>query len=601
MILQVIFQLCLYIPGERANSFRDGDRIDVLTNSLRSPKRPIPLDFYIDGVFCSPDNNSDYRTNIGEYLTGDILKQTSINAKIGSEALCNLQCTKVYNEDQKRTIIQLIDQKYRIFYMVDNLPVTTTLIDSNTNLSLTVPGFEIGFIGDNGEHYLNNYVELTISLAPFKNNATQIVGFEATSVISKAENDCDPKTTISVEKLTNVTFSYSIKFETSRTDWENRWDKLLTINYSPKIHWFSISNTLLLVILQSAIVVIVLLRTVKSDFKRYSQFIDGDDDPLEETGWRLVHGEVFRPPPQVMKFTSLIGSGFQLLISSAIIVVLAALGFLSPSSQGAMITTMAVVFSIAAPFGGFLSSKLFRTIGTKEWRSNLVKSGLYFIFPSILFYVLCLLIFRKNRSTAAISFGTFFEFLVLVIVLDMVLHSIGSIAGLRSKPFELPVHVSQFSRQIPRQPKFLNSLTTSIIGGLLSFASIIVQVHFIFEALWTNMSYYYLFGLLIVCFFAMVLTSCEVSLVFTYLKLCYEDYNWWWSSFRIPASCGAVFFIYCLYYLVFKYQPIGSSSYIVYISMSAILSFGLALINGAAGFLSSFVFVRKIFSILKME
>lgn len=44
------------------------------------------------------------------------------------------------------------------------------------------------------------------------------------------------------------------------------------------------------------------------------------DDTLEETGWKLVHGDVFRPPPHQMILVNMVGTGIQLLGMVGIIV-----------------------------------------------------------------------------------------------------------------------------------------------------------------------------------------------------------------------------------------------------------------------------------------
>ena len=40
---------------------------------------------------------------------------------------------------------------------------------------------------------------------------------------------------------------------------------------------------------------IILMRVLKNDFSRYARG-DEEDEDEEETGWKLVHGDVFRPP-----------------------------------------------------------------------------------------------------------------------------------------------------------------------------------------------------------------------------------------------------------------------------------------------------------------
>ena len=44
------------------------------------------------------------------------------------------------------------------------------------------------------------------------------------------------------------------------------------------------------------------------------------DDALEETGWKLVHGDVFRPPQHPMLLVACIGSGLQLLCMVLVII-----------------------------------------------------------------------------------------------------------------------------------------------------------------------------------------------------------------------------------------------------------------------------------------
>lgn len=44
------------------------------------------------------------------------------------------------------------------------------------------------------------------------------------------------------------------------------------------------------------------------------------DDPLEETGWKLVHGDVFRPPRYPSMLVVCLGSGIQILSMVLIVV-----------------------------------------------------------------------------------------------------------------------------------------------------------------------------------------------------------------------------------------------------------------------------------------
>jgi len=90
-------------------------------------------------------------------------------------------------------------------------------------------------------------------------------------------------------------------------------------------------------------VAMILLRTLHKDIARYNQ-IDSGEDAQEEFGWKLVHGDVFRPPRKGMLLSVFLGSGTQLLSMAAITLVFACLGFLSPANRGALMTCALVLF-----------------------------------------------------------------------------------------------------------------------------------------------------------------------------------------------------------------------------------------------------------------
>lgn len=61
----------------------------------------------------------------------------------------------------------------------------------------------------------------------------------------------------------------------------------------------------------------IMVRTLRRDIARYNSD-ESIDDMMEETGWKLVHGDVFRPPPKRMLFAAVIGSGIQVYLMALI-------------------------------------------------------------------------------------------------------------------------------------------------------------------------------------------------------------------------------------------------------------------------------------------
>lgn len=49
----------------------------------------------------------------------------------------------------------------------------------------------------------------------------------------------------------------------------------------------------------SGVLAMIIIRTLRRDIAQYNKEEDDLEDALEETGWKLVHGDVFRPPKLV--------------------------------------------------------------------------------------------------------------------------------------------------------------------------------------------------------------------------------------------------------------------------------------------------------------
>jgi transmembrane 9 superfamily member 2/4 len=137
---------------------------------------------------------------------------------------------------------------------------------------------------------------------------------------------------------TQLFFTYSVEWKESTVKWASRWDIYLGMN-DVQIHWFSIINSLVVVFFLSGmfssitsiskrmfvmvffvisgILTMIMVRTLRRDIAKYNTD-DNIDDTLEETGWKLVHGDVFRPPKHRRLFAAVIGSGIQIFFMALI-------------------------------------------------------------------------------------------------------------------------------------------------------------------------------------------------------------------------------------------------------------------------------------------
>merc|ERR1712096_395251 len=110
-----------------------------------------------------------------------------------------------------------------------------------------------------------------------------------------------------------------------------------------------------------------------------------------------------------------------------------------------------------------------------------------------------------------------------------------------------PVATQDIPRHIPEQPWYMSSTLTMVVGGILPFGAVFVELFFILSALWLD-QYFYVFGFLLLVFIILSVTCAEISVVLCYFQLCGEDYNWWWRSFLTSGSSAVYLFLYSCFY-----------------------------------------------------
>ena len=90
---------------------------------------------------------------------------------------------------------------------------------------------------------------------------------------------------------------------------------------------------------KSGILTMIIIRTLRRDIAQYNreELEEELDESIEETGWKLVHGDVFRPPKHYTLLCSFLGSGVQIFAMVMITIFVAMCGMLSPSSRGALV------------------------------------------------------------------------------------------------------------------------------------------------------------------------------------------------------------------------------------------------------------------------
>uniref|UniRef100_A0A8B9H506 Transmembrane 9 superfamily member n=1 Tax=Astyanax mexicanus TaxID=7994 RepID=A0A8B9H506_ASTMX len=404
------------------------------------------------------------------------------------------------------------------------------------------------------------------------------------------------------ENLGQVLFGERIETSpykaTDQIKWASRWDYILVSMPHTNIQWFSIMNSLVIVLFLSGMVAMIMLRTLHRDIAKYNQ-VD-QEEAQEESGWKQVHGDVFRPPQMGMLLSVFLGQGTQIFIMTFITLFLACLGFLSPANRGALMTCAVVLWVLLGTPAGYVSARLYKSFGGENWKTNVLLTAL--LCPGIVFadFFLMNLILWVEASSAAIPFGTLVAILGLWFGISVPLTFLGAYFGFKKSVIAHPVRTNQIPRQIPEQSFFTKPLPGIVMGGILPFGCIFIQLFFILNSIWSHQMYY-MFGFLFLVFIILLITCSEATILLCYFHLCAEDYHWWWRSFLTSGFTAVYLFVYAIHYFFSKLQIQGAASTILYLGYTMIMVLIFFLFTGTIGFFACFWFVHKIYSVVKVD
>ena len=65
-----------------------------------------------------------------------------------------------------------------------------------------------------------------------------------------------------------MVYTFDVYWEESDISWASRWDAYLNMP-GGRVHWFSILNSLMVVLVMSSIVDMIMMRTIRRDLQRY--------------------------------------------------------------------------------------------------------------------------------------------------------------------------------------------------------------------------------------------------------------------------------------------------------------------------------------------
>lgn len=613
-----------YIPGVSPYSYIEGESVLIKVNSLTSTEGIMPYPFYSVKT-CEPSKEDIKRLkrkeNLGEILGGEQIEPSFYFAEMKKDVMCRKLCESItMTPAEMKMWEKRIENGYKGNMVLDNLPVAMQLPGNNPLAPRVLTGYPLGLpkrlSPKKDSAVLNNHLQFKIGyhepeFQPNENNTGyRIVYFYVTATTVKwndADKECLENAVLQVNKFDpvsvkdqTVTFTYSVEWiEEPNIVWATRWDAYMRGGEGEgRVHWSSIINSLIIVTMLSSLVAMIVLRALRKDIAKYNTI--SEEEKVEETGWKLVHGEVFRCPPNATWLITQVASGTQLLGTLAFVLCFACLGFLSPSNRGGLVTSAILIFVLLGSAAGYISARLFKTLDLQNWK-RIFAVSLYF--PGAMFSVYLFLNFFTwaEHSSSAVPFTTLLLLVSLWLVVSVSLTVIGAGYGFRQKEFKFPSKVSAVPREIPELRWYLRPEIAIPLGGTLPFGAAFIELLFIFSSIWQG-RIYYVFGFLSLVFLLVIVTAAEVSIVYTYFQLISEEYRWWHRSYLVTASAGVHMFLYSTYYFHTAMQSVQQlSSIVLYFGYVAMMSLSFSLVCGAVGFIASFVFVTVIYNAVKID
>lgn len=602
-------------------------------NNIKSDKEHYlySYDYYNSKLhFCKPENVIEQAESLGSVLFGDRLYNSPFKLNMLEDKSCVSLCKSVIPGEDAAFINKLIKNGFLHNWLVDGLPAGTLIYNERESSAHITNGFPLGSVeimqgvhngamGNPREEtgisahgsnvvvnlelpHLNNHYDITIQYHEPEAGKYRIVGVEVEpKSIKQTSNSCEftgEQISLSEDQDNEVLYTYSVKYERFSHTWATRWDNY-RFSYDTTVQWFSLISCVIVVIGLSSVVLHMLLRALKSDFARYNE-LNLDDEFHEESGWKLSHGDVFRMPNKSLLLSVLVGSGVQLLLLAVGGIVIAAIAFNNAGSREVLPTIFFVLYALFGFVGSYASMGVYKFFKGPYPKVNMILTP--FLIPGLILLTIISLNFFLliAHSSDAIPFSALFAVVLLWLIISVPLSLAGSLTAIKTCSWDQhPTKTNQIARQIPFQPWYLKTLPAALVAGIFPFASIAVELYFIYNSLWFH-QFFYMFGFSMVSLFLLVLTTALVTVMITYHSLCLENWQWQWRSFIVGGLGSAVYiFIHSIFFTEFKLR--GFTTIVLYVGYSMLISILCCLTTGAVGFFSSMFLVRKIFSSVKVD
>lgn len=348
-----------------AESYAKDDAVQVFVNKVGPYFNPHETYHYYSLPVCRPKEIKHRPLTLGEVLDGDRMAYSLYNIRYLKAEKQQSLCTVTLTGDDIEKLKEAIRELYYFEFSVDDLPVRGFVGHFEESGLIPIPHVE--------RCYLWASLHFT-----FTYNKDRIISANVSTAGSHPISLDDNLAPLDIE------FSYSVDWIETDVPFNNR--EHLKGKFFPKtleIHWLSVINSVVLVVLLTGFILIILMRVLKNDFNRYNKEDVMDDEMAieDECGWKVIHTEVFRFPHRVSLLSSVLGVGCQFLAMAGGILLMAICGVFRPGHGGAIHTYSIILYCVTSSIAGYVSGSFYRKFGGQSWVRNVLLTASLFTVP----------------------------------------------------------------------------------------------------------------------------------------------------------------------------------------------------------------------------
>lgn len=505
-------------------------------------------------------------------------------------------CEITFTAAQYQQLRHAIEDDYYFEFVADKLPMWGFIGETKLESGIYKPylfthlHFHFAF---NGDQVIEAMVSTDAKL--------ETVLLDPASAAAVAHHDGKGE---SADSPGNVEFTYSVTWTPTDVPYSRRMEKYAKASFLPmhlEIHWFSIINSFVTVILLTGFLATIMMRVLKNDFVKYEQDVEiGVGGEQDESGWKMIHGDVFRFPPHVSLLCSVLGVGSQLFALIVSFFVLGVMGVFYAGHRGHAHVAILVLYALTAFVSGYVSAIMFRKFQGSNWVHNVLQTSVLLALPFFVVFCFENSVAVYNGATTAMPFSTILLVAAVWSLVTFPLTVIGAIAGRQragpSAAFEAPCRTAKVPRAIPPYSShFRNKAVQMTVAGFLPFSAIYIELYYIFASVWGHKTYT-VYSILLIVFVLLLVVTSFVNIALTYFTLAAEDHQWWWRAVLNGGSTGVYIYAYCFYYWWFKAEMEGFLQASFFFGYMAVVCYAFFVMLGAVGLMSSLAFVRYIYS-----